>query len=599
MNSIKQNNILNSNQNILEKYLEFIFDKEIWINKEVYKVCELTYSYKSEFENNNFELWYHFNTTLFSSIWWLDYETFVNSSKEKRLQLLKIAWEEVKKIIPWKILDIDNTIKKINNLEYKINSWSNLADLQKEINNKKIFNLQKEIFIKSLIYNKKLLTQALIWLPFELDKAWLKHSLSEEEIESKIKQIDEIDNELFWWNIKDSEKEIIKTYERFRTKLEQEWKTQEFQKELKAIESLLPKTYKFKKYLEPKKVIETKLNSKNSNKDFVEILNEYNQSQSINYPVILDNVSNITDDIDSLKIPLNTKDYDLITAIKRIAHEIDAHTINLKNWIKLIWLLRWANNLEKEEWLAMLLEYLFEHGKNAYVKNENWNLEIDIDKIDVWQYFPKYLLSEILPSKDLVEFIDKYNNIEKDSAITPVARLLRIKRNRPLEFKWHQCKDMTYIRWMMQTAEYVNLWNNALNLFLGKVWLSDIDKLVEIKNLKEQNWETLDLIEPRFMYEQIYFKLLQKFNKEKYRKIDFKTYIQNKYKIINFSDLKLTNLIKTTKYKIVKILNILKKDLQLEKNRKKWALKNYIKNENIISRKTIIDKKIDQIILNT
>jgi hypothetical protein len=49
MESTNFSNTPNNNSNILNIYIKDVFDKEIWEQKEVYKIAEVTYSYESEF----------------------------------------------------------------------------------------------------------------------------------------------------------------------------------------------------------------------------------------------------------------------------------------------------------------------------------------------------------------------------------------------------------------------------------------------------------------------------------------------------------------------------------------------------------------------
>lgn len=584
MKDMRLNNIINKETDILDIYISEIFDKNIWKAKEIWQIAEVTYSYKFDESLDTNEIRYKqienaifFNSTLLTSIWWIKYEEWIEKNEETRLNELETAWIEIKNILTNKITLIKNTILELNNIENESNINKTIFNTQKEINEKEIFELKKEIFIGSLKNNKLLLEQALVWLPFELEKAWLKHNLSEEEVNKKIKQLDDFDDKLFSWKIdkKDNNIEKISCYQYLRTKYEKNnTKDKNLLKYLKKIEELLPEWYIYKKYNEPEKITEKEINTKNNINEYVNIFNQYLSWTNIDYKVEIDSsVWSITDTPKSLKIPVTnkTKKLDLEMIIRLIAHEFTSHTKNLINWNILLWNFRWARNIEKEEWLAMLSESLFLYWKNFYKQDVNWKFFIDKDKINISSYHPKTLLAEILSWEDLLDFLVRYEKIELDNT-TPLRRFLRLKRLRPLDKAWCQHKDTTYIRWQFKVADYINAQNNPENLYLWKVWLKDIDKLVKIKELQEENWKKLELAKPTLTYEYIYFKLLQKYKPKIYRKIKYRDYLSEKYPMFHFDLTEQPSyIIDNSKANILRILNTLHTNVQkgiLEKKAK-------------------------------
>lgn len=564
------NNMKNKNNDILEIYISEIFDEKTWEAREIWQIAEVTYSYEFDKSLDNNEINYEqlenavfFNTTLFTSIWGIKYEEWINKDEKNRLYELNKAWIEIKDVLTSKILLIEKVILELNS-----NTKEEFPNNQKDINEKEIFKLKKEIFIWSLESNKLLLKQALVWLPFELEKAWLKHNLSEQEINDKINELDRYDELLFSWKIdkKENHIEIISCYQYLRTKYENSnEKTDKLIIYLEKIEKLLPEWYIYEKYNEPDKVTVKEINTKNNIKEYVKTFNQYLSWTNIDYKAEIDSsVWSITDTPTSLKIPKTskTKELDLEMIIRLIAHEFTSHTKNLINWKILLWNFRWARNIEKEEWLAMISESLFLYWKNFYKQDLNWKFFIDKDKINVSDYHPKTLLAEILNWKELLDFLVKYEKIEWDNT-TPLRRFLRLKRLRPLDKPWCQHKDTTYIRWQFEVADYINAQNNPENLYLWKVWLKDIDKLVKIKELLEENWEKLELVKPTLTYEYIYFKLLQKYKPKIYRKIKYKDYLSKKYPMFNFELTEhISYSINNSKTNIILILNTLHTNVQ-------------------------------------
>lgn len=565
------NNIFKSKekfQDLINKLNLEIFDEKIWIWKELWKIAELTYSYDKET---------NINTTLFVSIWWLNIDEYKKWNNKKSL-LLKAKWK-IEKVLEEKILQIIEAKKEVR----KINTDSN-DNIQKDL---------ISIFINSLNEKLKLLEYCKLALPLELEKTWINSWLNnekEQELEEKLLNLDKF---LFWWQIKENPNEVKFCYEYIydiyknnKDKLTQEQKNR-FEFYLKKLENLLLKWYKYKEKEKPKIIDEKFLNFDLPQKDYLLWFNLLIEALEKLESVVETNqtVWSISDWPKWVQFPISEKfkNIKIIRFLKLWNHEIETHDITNYNSKQLLWNLRWKNSIEKDEWLAILMEQLFIYGKSLYkIDEKTWKLIIDINKIQISNNFVKILFWEILNNDELIEFLELSNIIEPD-IISVKDRFFRLKRNNKNNV---QHKDTTYTRWLLKAVKKINnyilsdwkKWIAPEDLFIWKISFEETEKLKRIKEYKINSWEKIDLIKPLFIADVIYYSIKQKLLHWKNTKINsqnFYKYLQDKYPLFNFSKEQIDSISFKTKSNINWIINILLKNIskqlvnEITKNNKK------------------------------
>lgn len=177
--------------------------------------------------------------------------------------------------------------------------------------------------------------------------------------------------------------------------------------------------------------------------------------------VQVDERNSIYDGHKTLYIPSSSW-YDTLSlrkVLRLIAHEIETHYIVLHNNQQLLGSMKWWFNLSREEWLAMFQEFLL-----------TWR---DISDIDMSSNLSLVLMWELYTGEDFLKFLNIYRKLHGFSARW-YDRLLRLKRNYPLQWVGVQHKDVAYSRWIYQVRNYlINGWVYA-DLFLAKVDFEDI-----------------------------------------------------------------------------------------------------------------------------
>lgn len=476
------------------------------------KIIEMTYSYK-EIDKDIF-----YNITLFEEFAWVKYSIDKNIDFESLRSdvyiKLKLAISEIEKLIAF---------LRENTFDYKL-----------------------EILYKSLQYIYKILEVVVLWLDFELEKAWYKIVLSVEEQEEKIRQIEDIEEENFWLKIKNSKSEIKMIYDYLF------WLFINKKSKLLVDEQIFFMSYISK--------INTYLNEKNLEVNFIKkkkvklqfwdkIISRDNYIKLFNYILeniywleqraIITNASSIYDWEKFLEIPDKETHANLTykRVLELIVHEIESHYINWYNNKILLWEFRWARNLEKEEWLAKIME--------AFL---NWDTLETMNFIPI--YMAKILFSEIYSWDDFYKFIDIYNKMHTLRR-KPTNEFLRQKRNYSLSLGWGQHKDISYGRWMIKTIDYLKNWWDFSLLFMSKVWFEDLDK---INNLYEENKD--NIVFPIFIWDIIQLDLQFK---EQWKNIDLNidlivNYLEKKY---NFKWIDRFNLKENIWKKMDKINDIL------------------------------------------
>lgn len=549
-------NIWQNNTNVLHEYKTRIFDAENWFWKEIYQIAEGVYDYEIEDENAYFDEQDFFNITLLEKIGGLAYQDFQQiTSHQEQQTALKKAWEKARSTIRAKIKQIQWEYEKLKNESYQ---WQN--SLEEEI-----FVKQREILLKSLLSTIYSLEQALLSLPFEMEKSWYHLEMSLEEKQEQLKKIENLDQELFYEKMSNNPKQIELAYRYLKAQIEKlkltilsqsgKQKLNTLQTELIKIQKLLPKDYIESDFQEVDNILpdwlETTMISRD---DFITIFNHYCTYHWMNYKAILDPHSgSINDKEDGLHIPTDEKRafFSLKRVLELLWHEVTAHTINLFNTRKLNDGVRGSKNIEAEEGLAMLIEYLFKKWQNAYSSDENGNQQIDISKVPPTQFFPKFFVAENSSPDELMNFLQAYEIIEPDTTST-LKRFLRLKRGRPLYMPGVQKKDLSYPMWLYKTVQLVNK-GIFPELFYAKTWFEDMKCLLDIYRNKNLLNPDFKIIKPVMLHEKILHRILQ-INGDIPIHISFPEYMKEKYPFITLEDLWIEVLQQETKQKTENIL---------------------------------------------
>lgn len=505
-------NISNKNTGLdeigfIDKVNKLLFD---W---ELDDIIEVTYDYKDLWS------WIFLNNTLFQKFIW---ETFQDNIEEL----------------------YEKTLSKLEN-KRKI-AFGFLHDLQQE---EATLNKKMLILKWSLNYVVETLNFTIVWLVFEAEKAWYNHHLSESEVESKVQELEEIEKKLFDGNVRDNQYEVDESYKVLHNLFRQS-KSVLSQSEQK----------RFSYYLSQMKRnvsvdVMTNDNEKNTDsqteklsildkevprQDYIEIFRLVFEICNINIPVIVEERDSIYDWKDALHIPLS-KIYETLPLEKvlwLITHEIETHYHIQGNNSKVIGNFRWWKNLQREDGVAMIMEWILK-GK----KIEDFWISDSIPMIYAW---------EIFVWEDLLDFLTILSKLKWIKKIG----FLRRKRLYPLDYRWVQHKDTSYSRWIQKVIQYIKKWWDIKTLFIAKVFFEDLDLAKSI--IDSTQWLTLQY--PLFVAELLLFVLSwNSLNEEAFRKHLSKKYpfLEPKNEIDNNTVSRLTF---STKKKIIEILDILQKD---------------------------------------
>jgi len=482
----------------------------IILDNNLEKIIEMTYSYKDLWENR------FFNITLFSDFWWF------NVSDSSKFDFIKLSLEEKLENI---ISDLDFLILELKN-DALSTRW--------------------QILYKSLVYIKKILSIVKLGLIFELEKLWIKNNLTQEEKIDIVNKIEKIEEDNFWLKIKNTLSEI---------KLIHHYLFSLFVDKRNFIDPeeqifFLNYINKINNFLEKQDLVLTKIKKKKNKfnfwweeidrDDYIKLFNYILENiYWLEQRAIITDASSIYDWDVYLEIP-NKQTHEKLTykrVLELIVHEIESHYINSYNNKIMLWKFRWARNLEKEEWLAKVME--------AFLV---W------DTIETMEFIPTYmakiLYSEISSGDDFYKFLEIYNKMHTLRR-KPTNEYLRQKRNYSTILKWWQHKDISYWRWMIKTREYLKKWGDFSLLFMWKVWFEDLEKLdsMYLDNMDK-------LIFPIFIWDIIQLHLQFKETGSKYNFDIWRAteYLENKY---NFKWIKRFNLRKNLAAKEEKIKNLL------------------------------------------
>lgn len=488
---------------------------ETLLNWELTEITEVTYAYQ------NLWNWKYWNKTVFSDFWWFDYN-------------INYSYEEIHN---WLIQKIKDKLSLIDNFIFDILKLNITA--------------KQKILLESLEYIRKTLLILEYWLPFELEKALYPRLLIDSDINDRLNKIDNLEKELFWWKIKDNKEEVVECYN-YLMKYYNQNKSSLDHEDIFAYEQMLDdikkrygitnaniknigSIYTEEEQRELDKILNKEI-TRDKYRDIFEIVFEI---YWLTKKVIFDERSSIYDWENWLYIPTDSS-YDTLTTkrvLELIQHEIESHYLNLENNRKILWNFRWAWNLEKEEWLAMVSEAILKWQR--------------LEDIEIVHTFPKILIWELYEWNALRRFLDIDNKISPDKWYN--WRYLRLKRNYPLDYPWVQHKDSTYTRWIKKIIEYIKSWNDINDLYLWKVSFSNIWDIKSI--IEESNLEWQSIKNPLLIGEVILFMLKKD---SKITRDNFINYISQKYNFINLWKNNIHNAsysVKKNVYKIIQIIN--------------------------------------------
>ncbi len=521
-------------KNTIDQLLESIFDEEIWAWKELWKAAEITYSYDTSQILNGKNIC--INTTLFEKCGWLDIENFWNKTDTQKTVELKNAYQNAHNIITQKIHDIQ--------------SWK--ETLANNTNSQSLYGYQ------ALEEKEKLMLYTLGALVFEWEKAWLSSILTHPKKQAQTQ--DELNTQVFGEKISSSKEETKYTLTHTQEKLKKYGTERLSEKEISRYTKYLHTLgiYKWKKIKIPslsipEEINDSFLNAKINKEDIINLSNMGMDIIGLNseQKAVIDSYAeSMSDGPEGLKIPTTFPQIQIRHLLKNLFnHEIDTHSVTEHNNQQIIGNTRWAGSLEKDEWLAMLMENMFIYGEQICTRDpKTGKTIINIEILDPRIYMITTLGWEKLSWDDLDDFLEITKKLYGDS-LWAEERKRRIFRWTNEAHMSPQLKDASYIRWMRKAGEQINSyilsdWNEWIDfyeLFGGKFWFKNIELFRKIKSEKQSN----NIIQPFFLADMMYF-LLQKniislhdIKNKKISKIknissDFFEFLQKKYPFLDF-----------------------------------------------------------------
>ncbi|MDA9129420.1 flavohemoglobin expression-modulating QEGLA motif protein, partial [Candidatus Gracilibacteria bacterium] len=412
------------------------------------------------------------------------------------------------------------------------------TEISKNVSPNKGNRTRLEILQGALQYVENTLYMSLYGLVFELEKAGHEHGLTHEEVDLRVTKIEKLEQENFGGKICDNTQEMILCYESLQEQalFSNKKKAKELEYFLEKIKVLLPKDYRYRKRnpLAQKdlgKVFQTRIRRD----DYVKMFNLVFEIYQLPQQAKISSVSSIYDGEHFLEIP-DSQAYaheSLKSILQLMLHEIMAHTVNLENTKRRLGEFRGANNLEKEEGLAVLLESLFQGYK--------------LEDISIMSSFPALLLGEICSTQDFQKYLSlSYKNM--------FPRFLRFKRNYPKDLKGVQHKDTSYSRGILKAQKFLLEGGDMKDLFIGKVNFEDISLLKNIPLLSEEKPQ----IAPLMIAEVIHY-AVKNGGKLHIHQDAFIKHLAKKYKFRDIDSLKISYSDPHVKKRICEILHILSK----------------------------------------
>lgn len=543
----------NNLENVIENYNSLIFDEKDWIEKDLWKIAEVTYSYDTKT---------NVNTTLFVEWGWLNLQKYTSSDKNTQKLLLLWAKVNLEKLLLEKKALIEKALSEV-----KVMILDNPSDID-----------IKDIFINSLEEKERLLDYCIVSLPFEVEKAGIDFWITEQQRKEIEEEAEMYDSILFWGKIKDHPEEVIMAYEHiYEIFLENKKKlsaqeNKRFQYFLNAMKVYLPEWYSYQPKEPAQRIPGNFLDFDVKKSDYILGFNVLVEALEKLGHIIESNkdAKSISDGPRWVQFP-TTKEFETIKMLRFFKlwhHEIETHSITDYNGKQLIWNLRGAQSTEKDEWVAMLMEQLFMHGTSLYKISQNWKQIIDRNKIHINSNFWKILIGEIVDNDELMEFLELSHKLSTD-IISPRDRYYRLKRN---NYSWVQHKDTTYTRWLMKTVDIINEyilsdWVSGTppeDLFIGKISFRETEKLKSIMEKKIQAWENIQLVKPLFISDAVYYAIREKleWRSGNISWENFYTFLQEKYPMFDFSQEQINQVSYKTKRCVFGIVDLMLKNIQ-------------------------------------
>lgn len=471
-------------------------------------IIELTYAYQKIWPRK------YFNQTLFEWFGWItlekrkneqyDYYT-VHSHISRRLESIK----------------------------------DGLTDFQKSNHYTTINEDYSKMIDKSIFYMQWLITLAILWTPFEIEKTWMTIPLSQEERAQRIFQLNELEDKLFGWEIKHNQDEIYNSYvlmaKNFETNsfMLTHWEKKRFKLYISKVKNL--KNFNLTDKQIKQKIVSSTVKSildehpsifwlRIARKDYLSIFELCFKIYNIDKKIIFDERSSIYDWANALHIPKDSRyaQLSLKTVITLIAHEIETHYLIEKNNKKLFAWVRWWRNLPKDEGLAIVHEW-FVH-------------ENDINRFSASRSLALTLMWEILDWPEYFKFLRLYYKLLwTEYKKSSIMRFLRQKRNYPYKSHGWQHKDVTYTRWAQKVIEYLQQWKNYSDLYISKVDFQDIDSVKRI--VSDEN---ITISKNKFIAERLKSRLLWLSSNQQ----EFKQYLIDKYNFLSAEEIEKIHLLK-------------------------------------------------------
>jgi len=369
----------------------------------------------------------------------------------------------------------------IDRVKEKISSWQ--YRLIEERNSLKGTDEKSEIEREWLDYIIQTLEMAKIAVPIELEKSSKIPLMTDAERVNQVKEMDKYQSIVYGWKLSENLSEIHSTLslmrhewqegKRYLSESEKEDYTKIYSELIECLERAYPEEG-FEGALEHAEYIDTsnpeikKLENITMHRGvYIKLWRMFIASNWLEQRVVTSSqVSSIYDSPDSLLVP-KSKTYeekDMLSILKLMIHEIGVHYINQKITEDAGFIYRWARNLEKEEGLAILCEWLLEWKWLPEIKRAGYS-------------FPYILVGELLWKDSRqklanirVKISKKGNGIDGDH-----SRDLRIMRGYPLDSLWAQRKDMSYGRGLLKIIHHIESGEFSLtDFFAGKFSIEDI-----------------------------------------------------------------------------------------------------------------------------
>lgn len=543
--------------NFIESINKDIFDEDIWIKKEMWKIAEVTYSYNAK--NHGTKLSLHnkpsnINTTLFCQIGGLDIDEYTNADDTKKELLLMISKDTLIGHITNKRQLITQAISKIHlYISQKLTFLS---------------NAQLQLTLNALIEKDQLLEYCELGIPYELEKAGLKQNLNEKSIEKIDKKLELLDKELFSWNIIDNPEEVWMCF----SYLTQEYNKKKdnlsideqnvYEEYLLKIHNILPKNHKKIFKSKPKSLLQEFSHIHIPRNEYLLWFNLSVESLTYLKHIVTQNDSakSISDGPTWIQFPTTNKfnEITLDRFLKLNAHEIEVHSITDHNNSQLIWNIRGAKSIIKDEGLAVLMERLLEYGNQLFTIDSDSNkIIIDKDKFQVSYNFCAILIWEISDNNELMTFLELHEKISPD-VIEIKSRYDRLKRSNHQRI---QHKDTSYTRWLFQAIDMINTYilseweqgHSFEDLFLWKCSFKDLDVFKELKKQKESTCQKHNIVKVHFSSDHIIYAQQQRIHPNK---LSFVEYLRNKYPILSFSEEEILNISPATQNSINALITL-------------------------------------------